>query len=341
MGCNRTPTEREAEQIHEAASRVASATGGDLSRAEMYVSLYGEFVARCMLARENQDRYQAVAGFSASNSDNYSFERPAWESASTWGSAPAAPSWQPTSDWSTPSPPFSSFGNSSAQMPWSAPNHDSHSSPQPPASTPTSAFTPESTPTPRLTPTNIDQRTAPSDPNYWQGERFIDPRAWKHESALTIYRDQTTNSVLSVEGWIQPVAYPDGTGSLSQGTKDTIKGPFAEDPAVHLAHCFAKCFGGPLLGNLEPFEAAGNLSMSPLEKELRAIVDAGTPLFAQCVFHREHPSDPAPTRHEIAVFMLDRDGSPRQVGCFAVDARGVVNELPFNSRPGGGGNHVQ
>lgn len=179
--------------------------------------------------------------------------------------------------------------------------------------------------------TSIEQRTAPADSNYFTGPRFIDSKPWNEETGILIYRDQNNNRVLSVEGWIQPTAFEKGTSSLTRNEKETIKGPFAGDGSVHLAHCWAKCFGGPLLGNLEPFEGDANIEISVLEYELRKIVDSGVPLYVQAVFHWDGPDDRMPIRHELAVFARRPDGSAFQVGCFAVDADGEVHDLPYTN----------
>ncbi len=235
------------------------------------------------------------------------------------------------STWSN-SPPSNFHDSNSSSSLWNGSSSVSNTTPNysSPSHDASSSVSPSSY------ATTIEHRTAPADPNYFVGERFVDPRAWAAEVGIVMYRDQDNNNVLSVEGWIQPNAFEKGTRSLSADTKDLLKGDYAGDSSIHLAHCFARCFGGPLIGNLGPFPAAGNLAMSPLEKELRDIADSGIPLYVQGVFHRENPDDNLHARHEIAVFMRSPDSSPRQVGLFEVDAHGVVSELPYwGSEPSG------
>ena len=298
MGCNREPTEREAQEIHEAASRVAAEAGADLGKAEMYVAMYGEVVAKMMLQAERdaqQHAWDQSSGFGSTAPDAYT---PAYEP--TTFSAFDQPNWAPTESWSAEPPQTSYFESPPPPPPPPAPE------PPPPQ------------------PTPIEHRAIPWQPEYWQGERFVDQKAWKQDTEVLMYRD-THDRVLGVEGWIQDKPGP----ALPKGadTRDYIKGPFAGDPSVHIAHCWARCFGGPVIGNTEPFEGIANTAMSPLEKELRAIVNEGTPLFVQAFYHYSNADDKMPDRHEIAVFCRDSSGEPRKVGNFEVHRDGSVHDL--------------
>lgn len=343
MGCNRTPTGLEAEQIREAATKVAGETGADSAKAERYVRQYGEIAARAIL---NAERH-AHPGFAPAAA----FERPNWAPSSV---SPASSPWNPPVAAPTPTPthtpnstPFTPIAPSTSASLRDAPSTLSsavaaslpaHAS-SPPTHAPPQASPSSAAPTPAAPPggatasppTTIVQRTAPADSRYFEGPRIIDPGAWAKQDGLVIYRSQADNKVLSAEGWIQPGAFPKGTGSLSGSTRNAISGEHAGDRGFHLSHCLAKCLGGPLLGNLEPFAAEGNLRMSALEKELRAIADEGSALYVQCVFHWGKPPGDAPDRHEIAVFMSASRG-PVQVGCFSVDSRGAVRDLPYQQR---------
>lgn len=140
-----------------------------------------------------------------------------------------------------------------------------------------------------------------------------------------MYRDQANNRVLGVEGWLQQL--PGSELPTAKNTRDQIKGPFAGDRTVHIAHCFSRCFGGPVVGNVEPFEGTANIAMSPLEKEIRAIANEGIPLYVQGVFHYDGPVDAMPDRHEIAVYCRDSSGNPRLVGKFEVHRDGSLHDL--------------
>ena len=84
MGCNRTPTEKEAQQIHDAAVRVVSAVGGaNTAEAERLVSMYGESGAIAILRERQQAQQQA---WSEPQTNSYSFEQPVWASQQNWAS---------------------------------------------------------------------------------------------------------------------------------------------------------------------------------------------------------------------------------------------------------------
>ncbi len=102
MGCNREVTEQEAQEIHDAAMRVASEAGGtDVAKAERYVQMYGEAGARAIL-RAEESMARAVAGgvpssygstvelssrasaLSTTASASYAFERPNCLTANQW-----------------------------------------------------------------------------------------------------------------------------------------------------------------------------------------------------------------------------------------------------------------
>ncbi len=330
MGCNREPTEREAQEIHEAASRVAAEAGADLGKAEMYVAMYGEALAKIMLQAERdaqQHAWDQSSGFGSTAPDSYSpayapttfsaFEQPNWAPTESWSSEPAPPSYfeSPPVPAPEPPPPLPAPEPPSPPPPPEPPLP--HPVPEPPSPPPA----PEQPP-PLSTP--IEQRAIPWQPEYWQGERFVDQNAWKQDTELLMYRD-THDRVLGVEGWIQD--NPGPTLPKDADTRDYMKGPFAGDPSVHIAHCWARCFGGPVIGNTEPFEGVANTAMSPLEKELRGIVNEGTPLFVQAVYHYRNADDRMPDRHEIAVFCRDSHGEPRKVGNFEVHRDGSVHDL--------------
>lgn len=247
-------------------------------------------------------------------------------SGSSWSTSPEAsplPPWSAGSGYSsggvTSNPEPSQYGSLSG---------GSSGSVSPPAASTPSSFDssvlPKSPPSP-LPPAAIDHRTALWQPEYWRGDRFVDPKAWNHESELVMYRDQANNRVLGVEGWLQQL--PGSDLPTYKPTRDQIKGAFADDPSVHIAHCFAKCFGGPVYGNVEPFEGTANLAISVLEKEIRAIANDGISLYVQGVFHYDGPADAMPDRHEISVYCRDFGGTPRLVGKFEVHKDGSLYDL--------------
>ena len=62
MGCNREPTQQETRQVHDAAKRVAAEVGADPRRAETYLRLYGEQVAKTTLWVEKVKGREIYAG---------------------------------------------------------------------------------------------------------------------------------------------------------------------------------------------------------------------------------------------------------------------------------------
>lgn len=343
MGCNRTPTEREAEQIHEAASRVASETGGDVARAEMYVALYGEIAARSMLAREEQERHQAFSGFVASASEIYSFERPAWESASTWGSAPAASSWQPTSDWSTPASSSSSFVDSSAQTPFSPRAAESPSWSQPATSVSWGGTSPSAQQTPMSSPVETPFSSSSeraSEPSPSPSQPTLVPAPPETPRSVSIDRGVDFSEVQVLRGNIPPDTRAFNQNHLLLGTdvegrpvtaqswlgtgpggarssheKESQRAAANYQTGIDGTHLLARMFGIPdVPENLIAFPAEVNQGqMKTFEAAIAGRIASGERLFGQAFACYEGPGQKMPYAVLIVVYGVDGNEVTREM----------------------------